>query len=91
MDYVVGIIIIALSVVFSAIVLPWLKEKKLLDAIKTFVEAAEKLAQNQAINKNEWVIIQLESMGVRITPFVRAAIESAVIQLDIAMGKAEEK
>lgn len=83
-----SIIIAAVLIFIAYIVAPWLKERHLLERIKTMVEAAEKLAENQPMDKKAWVIEQLEGMGITITPFVQAAIESAVKQLDIAAGMA---
>lgn len=92
MDYIIstliGAAILIITAAVTAYVVPWLKEKHLLGTVKTLVEAAEKLAENQPLDKKAWVVAQLENLGVKVTPFVDAAIESAVQQLDIAMGKA---
>lgn len=63
-------------------VVPWLKEKRLYGIVKHFVEAAEKLSENNTINKKEYVVHLLESKGIEITDEVEAYIESAVINLD---------
>ncbi len=93
MDYIISIIvgtaILAIAAAFTAYVIPWLKDKRLLGTVKTLVEAAEKLAENQPIDKKAWVVAQLTNIGIKVTPFVEAAIESAVKQLDIAMGVVE--
>ncbi len=90
MDYIIstliGAAILIVVAAMTAYVIPWLKDKHLLDTVKTLVAAAEKLAENQPIDKKAWVIAQLTNIGVKVTPFVDAAIESAVKQLDIAMG-----
>ncbi|MBQ8396721.1 MAG: hypothetical protein IJX53_00805 [Clostridia bacterium] len=93
MDYIIstliGAAILIITAAVTVYVIPWLKEKHLLGTVKTLVEAAEKLAENQPLDKKAWVVAQLENLGVKVTPFVEAAIESAVKQLDIAMGVVE--
>ncbi len=93
MDYIISIIvgtaILVIAAAITAYVIPWLKDKRLLGTVKTLVEAAEKLAENQPIDKKAWVVAQLTNIGIKVTPFVEAAIESAVKQLDIAMGVVE--
>lgn len=90
MDYIIstliGAAILIVTAAITAYVVPWLKERHLLDTVKTLVSAAEKLAENQPIDKKAWVIAQLDNLGIKVTPFVDAAIESAVKQLDIALG-----
>lgn len=83
-DPIVRIVFILLGTIVTLYVVPWLKEKRLYEQVKTLVEAAQKLEENNPIDKNEWVIRQLEGLGVTVTPFVRAIIESAVKQLDLA-------
>ena len=85
----IGAAILIVTAAISAYVVPWLRERHLLDTVKTLVEAAEKLAENQPLDKKAWVIAQLSGLGIKVTPFVEAAIESAVKQLDIAMGVIE--
>ena len=84
----VGIVIFAASMAIVAYVIPWLKRKGLIGVVDVLVEAAEKLAENQPLDKKAWVIAQLVSLGVKVNPFVEACIESAVKRLDIAMGMA---
>lgn len=84
----IGAAILIVTAAITAYVVPWLRERHLLDTVKTLVEAAEKLAENQPLDKKAWVIAQLSGLGIKVTPFVEAAIESAVKQLDIAMGMA---
>ena len=84
----IGAAILIITAAITAYVVPWMKEKHLLGIVKTLVEAAEKLAENQPLDKKAWVVAQLENLGVKVTDFVEAAIESAVIQLDIAIGVA---
>lgn len=83
----IGAVILLAAAAITAYAIPWLKERRLLGAVRTLVEAAEKLAENQPLSKKAWVVAQLEQLGVTITPFVDAAIESAVMQLDIAIGQ----
>lgn len=51
------------------------------------VDAAEKWAENNNIDKKEWVISQLEGKGIDVNEYVDALIEAAVKELDIALGK----
>ena len=51
-------------------VIPWLEEKRLYGTVKKFVEAAEKMAENEKFDKKAWVIRQLEDKNVKITPEV---------------------
>ena len=65
---------------------PWLKEKRLFSLIKTFVEAAEKLAETGAIekiDKKQTVINLLENKGIDVDLATEAFIEAAVKQLDL--------
>ena len=66
--------------------IPWLKEKRMLSLIKTFVEAAEKLAETgaiQKVDKKQTVINLLENKGIEVTLEVESFIEAAVKQLDL--------
>ena len=83
-DPIVRIVFIVLSTVVTLYVIPWLKEKRLYDTVRTLVEAAQKLAENNPLDKKSWVVAQLRGIGVEVTPFVEAIIESAVKQLDLA-------
>lgn len=64
-------------------VIPWLEEKRLYGIVKHFVEAAEKLAENESFDKKEWVIRKLEEKHVKITPEVEAYIETACKEIDM--------
>lgn len=67
--------------------IPWLKEKHLYSIVKKFVMAAEKMAEAGTIDKSaklDYVLNMLRAKGVNITSEVRAFIESAVEELDIA-------
>lgn len=89
----VNLVKIAMTVIFGIIIIPWvknsaipwLKEKQLCNLIGKFVRAAEKLADAGTINKKtklDYVISLLAQHGVKVTPEVRALIESAVGELD---------
>ncbi len=94
MDYVIsvviGLVILALAIAIGAYVLPWLKQKGLIGVVDVLVAAAEKMAENQQIDKKAWVLSQLVKLGIKITPFMDACVEAAVKRLDIAMGKIGE-
>lgn len=75
------------------VVVPWLKERHLYNLICHFVRAAEKLADTGKIDKDtkkSYVIKLLKAKGVNITDEVDALIESAVMDLDMAVGSASE-
>ncbi len=66
--------------------IPWLKEKRVYNTVKKFVQAAEKLAESEAIakiDKKAKVIELLESNGIVVDATVEAFIESAVKELDV--------
>ncbi len=66
--------------------IPWLKEKRLYDIVKGFVQAAEKMAESGAIEKSDkknFVIGLLEGKGIVVNETVEAFIESCVKELDI--------
>lgn len=65
---------------------PWLKEKRLHNIIKSFVRAAEKLAESGVIekcDKKSKVIELLEKNGIVVTDVIDGFIESCVKELDI--------
>jgi len=71
-------------------VIPWLKEKRLYDTVKKYVQAAEKLGNVGTIpkdSKKAHVIRLLENKGIKVTPEIDALIESAVLELDNAVGE----
>lgn len=66
--------------------IPWLKERRLYNTIKNFVQAVEKMAESGAIkkcDKKAKVIELLEKNGIVVTETILALIESAVKELDI--------
>lgn len=94
---ILNLVIAAVSLLFSAVVLPWVRDtaipwltdKRLYGICQKFVNAAEKMAGSGIIpkeNKNQFVINMLELKGIDVTPEVRAFIESAVQELDIAIN-----
>lgn len=86
-ELIVKIVFLVLSTVVTLYVVPWLKEKRLYDTVKKMVDAAEKWAETNNINKKQWVIAQLESKGITVNEYVEALIEAAVKELDIALDK----
>ena len=94
LPYVFEIIITILSLVIARYVIPyikndlipWLKEKRLYNIIKSFVQAAEKLAESgviEKIDKKAKVIELLENKGIVVNETINAFIESCVKELDI--------
>lgn len=84
--------VIALVVAYYVIpciksdLVPWLKEKRLYDTVKSFVRAAEKLAESGVIekcNKKDKVVELLRNKGIVVDETVEAFIESCVKELDI--------
>lgn len=66
--------------------IPWLKEKRVYNMIKTFVQAVEKLAESGAIDKVDKkakVVELLKQNGITVDETVDAFIESCVKELDI--------
>lgn len=86
-ETIVKIVFVVLSTVVTLYVVPWLKEKRLYDTVKKMVDAAEKWAETNNIDKKEWVVSQLEAKGIDVNEYVEALIEAAVKELDIALGK----
>lgn len=71
------------------VAIPWLKERHLYNLICCFVRAAEKLADTGVIDKTtkkEYVVKLLKQKGINITSEVDALIESAVLDLDMAVA-----
>ena len=87
------ITIISLVVSYLAIpyikndLIPMLKEKRLYELVKKFVQAVEKMAESGTIektNKKAMVIRLLENKGIAVDKTIESFIESAVKELDIA-------
>ena len=80
-----------ISALITAYIVPYLKKKNIYDTVKKLVQAAEKLAENANIDKKAWVKAELSRLGVKMTAvtdtLIDAFIESAVKELDIAVGR----
>lgn len=73
--------------------IPWLKEKRLYSLCTKFTKAAHKLAETGVIDKAtklEYVVGLLTNKGIKVTPEVRAFIEGAVEELDLALDNGFE-
>lgn len=81
------VVIAAMGVLLTAVVLPWLKEKRLYDDLLRLVAAAEKWAQTHEIDKHAWVCAALSEAGVEVTPRVERLIEAAVFEIDAAVKR----
>lgn len=89
--YVTEMFFAVLGLIVSTYVIPWLKNKNLYEQVRRFVLAAEKLAQNSKIDKKEWVLTQLQKNGVKVSEVVELMIESAVEEIDVALGVKKKK
>lgn len=89
--HVTDIVLTLLGALITMYVVPWLKDKKLYDAVKIAVSAAEKWAETHPINKREWVEEQLTKNGIPVTDKISVMIEGAVEELDAALGKHKNK
>lgn len=87
----VQLIFAVISALITAYVVPYLKKKNIYDTVKKLVQAAEKLAENANIDKKAWVKAELSRLGVKMTAvtdtLIDAFIESAVKEIDIAVGR----
>ena len=90
----VKLVVAIIGVIFSAIVLPWVKstvipwltEKHLYGVIEKFVRAAEKEfcnVEGAGADKKAYVISHLEKAGIRVNETVKALIEAAVEELEL--------
>lgn len=74
--------------------IPWLKEKRLYNIVKRFVQAAEKLAESGVIAKEfkkEKVVKLLEGKGIVVDATIDAFIESCVKELDMVASVVYEE
>lgn len=74
--------------------IPWLKEKRLYNIIKNFVQGVEKLAESGTIakaDKKAVVIELLNKKGIVVDESVDALIESCVKELDIITSAVYEE
>ena len=85
-DLSVKLLFVVASGLVTMYIIPWLKDKRMYDTVVKMVRAAEKWSQTHDIDKKAWVIEQLTEAGVKVSPTVEALIESAVQELDIAIG-----
>ena len=94
MPYIFQIVITVISLVVSyyvipcikADLIPFLKEKRLYNIVKSCVQAAEKMTETGIINKDDkkkYVINLLKSNGIVVNEMVDAFIESCVKELDL--------
>ena len=94
LPYFFEIIIAIISLVVARYVIPcikndlvpWLKEKRLYNIVKSFVQAAEKLAESGVIekcDKKAKVIELLEKNRIVVDDVIEGFIEAAVKELDI--------
>lgn len=98
MDVVIDAIITICSLIFTGFVLPWaiktgipwLKDKRVYGIVSMLVKAAEKQkeAGTLPMPKPDYVELMLTQRGIKITPNVKAMIEAAVKDLDIAVENA---
>ena len=86
----IGILLTAVVVPWlKTSAIPWMKEKQLYGLVKKFVQAAEKLAETGAlecVEKKDYVVNLLVQKGYRMNDEIEAFIESAVKELDMAVG-----
>ena len=69
--------------------IPWLKEKRIYNVVKNFVQAAEKMAESGVIekaDKKNMVIELLAKKGIVVDEIVETFIESCVKELDMAVS-----
>ena len=74
--------------------IPWLKEKRIYNIVRNFVQGVEKMAEAGIIdkaNKKAKVIELLEKNGIVINAVVDAFIESCVKELDIVTSFAYDE
>lgn len=74
--------------------IPWLKEKRIYNIVKNFVQGVEKLAESGAIkkvDKKKKVIELLESKGIVVNDTIDTLIESCVKELDIVTSVVYEE
>ena len=102
LENVLEIIITVISIIVSCYIIPcikndlvpWLKEKHLYSMVKKFVQAAEKLAESNVIekvDKKAKVIELLKNQGIEITDEIDSFIESAVKELDLVTNTIKEE
>lgn len=68
--------------------IPWMREKQLYGLVQKFVQAAEKMAETGALDrekKKSYVVGLLEKKGYVVDDELEAFIESAVKELDMTV------
>lgn len=68
--------------------IPWMREKQLYGLVQKFVQAAEKMAETGALDrekKKSYVVGLLEEKGYVVDDELEAFIESAVKELDMTV------
>lgn len=95
LDIIISVISIVVSYYIIPVIkndlIPFLKEKRVLNIIKNFVDGVEKMAESgiiQKCDKKEKVIQLLENKGIEVTSEIDALIEACVKQLDIIANAA---
>lgn len=94
MPYVFEFVMAIISIVVARYVvpyiknelIPWLKERRSYNIVKSFVQAVEKLAETGAIakvDKKQKVVELLNNKGIAVDATIDAFIESCVKELDI--------
>lgn len=85
----IGILLTAVVVPWlKTSAIPWMREKQLYGLVKKFVQAAEKLAETGALereDKKNYVVNLLIQKGYHMSEETEAFIESAVKELDMAV------
>ena len=89
-NIVIEAIFAILGLFFTGVAVPWLKDKRLYGIVTVLVKAAEKQreAGTLTIPKYDYVVQMLEAKGIKVTAEVKAVIEAAVKELDIAVDSA---
>lgn len=97
LPYILEIVLSTISIIVARYVIPfikgdlipWLKEKRLYNIVKKFVQAAEKMAESNIIQKSDkkaMVIKLLEDKGIIVDEITEAIIEGCVKELDLIVS-----
>ncbi len=74
--------------------IPWLKEKRMYNVVKNFVQAVEKMAESgviEKVDKKNKVVELLAKNGIVVDEIVDTFIESCVKELDMAVSVIREE
>jgi len=87
------IVIIILIVVAIRRILPALSQFMITKVIDKLVKAAEQTIKGSSMGaeKKEWVLAQLEKLGVRATEMINTLVEAAVYELNATKEQIEAK